>query len=70
MDKSSEEGKWLSKFYGLSFLPPEDVENSFTTGNCSFSISHLRGAKIESMARLFIVACIFFFTSTKRKMFG
>jgi Mg2+ and Co2+ transporter CorA len=27
MDKSSEEGKWLSKFYGLSFLPPEDVEN-------------------------------------------
>ena len=29
MDKSSEEGKWLSKFYGLSFLPPEDVENSF-----------------------------------------
>ena len=29
MEKSSEEGKWLSKFYGLSFLPPEDVENSF-----------------------------------------
>ena len=29
MDKSSEEGKWLSKFYGLSFLPPEDVEDSF-----------------------------------------
>ena len=29
MDKSSEEGKWLTKFYGLSFLPPEDVEDSF-----------------------------------------
>ena len=29
MDKSSEEGKWLSKFYGLSFLPPEYVEDSF-----------------------------------------
>ena len=29
MDKSSEEGKWLLKFYGLSFLPPEDVEDSF-----------------------------------------
>jgi hypothetical protein len=27
MDKSSEEGKWLSKFYGLSFLPPEYVED-------------------------------------------
>ena len=29
MDKSSEEGKWLSKFYGLSFLQPEYVEDSF-----------------------------------------
>lgn len=29
-DKSTEEGKWLSKFFGLSFLEPQEVEDCFT----------------------------------------
>jgi hypothetical protein len=28
-DKSTAEGKWLSKFFGLSFLEPQEVEESF-----------------------------------------
>jgi hypothetical protein len=28
-DKSSEIGKWLSQFFGLPFLPPDETEDSF-----------------------------------------
>jgi hypothetical protein len=29
VDKSSEIGKWLSQFFGLPFLPPDETEDSF-----------------------------------------
>jgi hypothetical protein len=34
-DKSCEIGKWLSQFFGLPFLPAEEIED------CFVSISHL-----------------------------
>jgi hypothetical protein len=29
-DKSSEIGKWLTRFFGLPFLAPDEVEDCFT----------------------------------------
>jgi hypothetical protein len=55
-DESSEIGKWLSQFFGLPFLPPDETEDSFveemipeapTNERCTTDFS-LEGNKAKS----------------------
>jgi hypothetical protein len=64
-DKSSEIGKWLSQFFGLPFLPPDETVDSFVEEMIPEAPTNERCSKFSNL-----VVCICFNTSMNTYIHG
>jgi hypothetical protein len=60
-EKNDHVGKWLTRFFGLPFLPPNEVEDCFVEELISFS---------SDLNLMYATHCIYLITSKNIKMFG